>query len=331
MNIDLEKQKQYVFGAAGIEKDSDGNIVFHRMTKDLYEFYAYSEPAIIRAKCTSGIRISFKSNTDSLTLELIYGVRARDFFAIDVIVDSEQTYTVGPEEFQEIYSVNIDNLGNADKTIEIYLPHCSEVKLRKIAISDQATITAVQHLPVWLAIGDSITQGMSTTTPSQTYVAATARQLGYSLHNIALGGAVVQGELGKLANEIEWDMATIAFGTNDFNKCRSLDDVYNNTVQLLQDLMRNKNKKVAFITTIPWAERTTPNDSGLTLKQYRDSLRTAAKQFSNIIIIEGSDLIADDASFFVDNVHPNNAGMKEYSNNLVKHLQHRFFKDHTVI
>lgn len=321
MNIDLTAQPALLTGAVRTWKDADGFTNISRMTDELADFYSYSEGAIFRANCNAGIKIGFKSTTEMIKLDLAFLNPVRDLFKLDIIIDNTTTHAIGPETLESEFTALIDNLGTAEKTIEIYLTHCCEVKVKSLELTDGASL---QPLPVndvkWLAIGDSITQGMTATTPSQTYAVQTARALKADLHNIAVGGAVIKKELGELVSGFDRTMTTIAFGTNDFNQSRSLEDLYDHTLELLKALSQQNKGKIYLITTIPWAGRTEPNENGIHLPDYRKTLADAAAECPGVIIIDGSKLIDDNTALFADNVHPNNDGMTMYAENLLKQL-----------
>jgi lysophospholipase L1-like esterase len=312
--------KQYSKGTSRVETDNNGDFCLKRMTSELETFYSYSEQALARANSMAGVRLYFNSDAKQLKLKIKYGTPVRNFFKIYCYID-DQLQTDGPDEFQAEAEICFTAPGNKTQRFELHLPHCCEVTISELELVDATTVTpAPEQAKTWLLIGDSITQGMTATGTIHTFSTLTARKLDLNQHNIAVGGAVLSSKLGKLVRDIDCDIITIAFGTNDFNSSRNLQEFQRETVELLEELIKRNNCKIALITTIPLPERTTPNNLGLPIEVYRNTLRQAAAEFSEVTLIEGPELIPEDATMFVDNIHPNNQGMQVYATNLSKEL-----------
>ena len=79
-------------------------------------------------------------------------------------------------------------------------------------------------------------------------------------------------------------------------------------------------KPIFLITPIPWLDAKGLNPVGLTLTDYRRALETAAARFPLVHVVRGETLVPEDAQFFVDNLHPNDRGMRLYAQNLLKEL-----------
>lgn len=320
MKFTLADFQQYSRGTARVEADDNEDFCLKRMTAELETFYSYSEAALARANSLAGVRICFKSDTKQLKLKIKYGTPVRDFFKLYCYID-DKLHTDGPDDFQPEAEICFTASGNKVQQFELHLPHCCEIKISELELVDATIISpAPEQSKKWLLIGDSITQGMTATGSIHTFSTLTARNLNLNQHNIAVGGAVLAGEIGKLVKTIDCDLITIAFGTNDFNSSRNLQEFQSETVELLAELTKRDNCKIALITTIPWPERSTPNNLNLHIEVYRDALRQAAAEFPSVSLIEGPALIPKEATMFVDNIHPNNQGMQIYATNLSKEL-----------
>ena len=297
MNVDFFHQASFVTGAARILPTGGNAVRLSRMTAALDEFYSYSEAARIRAFCPAGARVAFSSTTPRVRLRVRYGCECRQLYKVDFLVDG-QVISLGPDVRKEEATITLEGLHAKEKNIEIYLPHCCEASIETLEIADGATLQPIPRKPrTWLAIGDSITQGMTALTPSRTFAAVAARSLGMELHNIGVGGATIQGELGRLALELPWDIATVAFGVNDFNQDRPLDEVETQTRLLLENLAP-RGCPVFLITPIHWAQRIEPNKIGLSLTDYRNALAAVGRSFSDVKVVHGEELVPDDTRFF---------------------------------
>jgi lysophospholipase L1-like esterase len=131
----------------------------------------------------------------------------------------------------------------------------------------------------------------------------------------------MDGRVGELALDIEWNTAFIALGVNDFNQNRKLPDFAAATQQMLNYLNMRKDALIYLITPVPWAGRREPNSIGLQLEEYRRMLKTVAAGFKNVCLINGTELVPDDSSYFVDNIHPDDNGMNIYAKNLLQKIK----------
>jgi lysophospholipase L1-like esterase len=320
MEIDLLENGEFVFGVASYEY-SDGAYRFFRMTEALSDFFSDNENSIIRASNTSGVRISFVTDSEYLAMEVLYGRFSRPIFTIDIIVDGEHKLTFGPAEHVDEFNFSTELPGNGEKTVEIFLPTMAECAVKGIMLEDGATLSEVPEKAVpLLFIGDSITQGMTVSTPSLTYPAQVATVLGADFHNLAVGGATMQKELAPLVMDLDWQKVFIAFGVNDFSQGRQLVEFEAECRGMLEVLSSRENAEITLLTPIPWALRTNANDIGLSLEEYREVLRKVAKEFPKVKVIEGTKLVPDDSQYYVDNIHPNDLGAAVYADNLLAEL-----------
>ncbi len=319
MEIDLINDGDFVFGAAFYEY-SNGAYRFFRMTEALSEFFHDSEAAIIRAANTSGVRIGFTTDSELLAMEVLFERFARPIFTIDVVIDGEHKMTFGPEDHIEEFSFSTE-LPAGDKKVEIYLPCMVECAVKGIALEPGSSLNELEEQDVpLLFIGDSITQGMTVSTPSLTYPAQVATVLKSDFHNIAVGGATMQKELAPLAMELEWQKVFVAYGVNDFSQSRSLKEFEDEARGMLEVLSSREDAEIFLLTPIPWALRTNANDINLKLEDYREILRNTAKDFPKVKVIEGAELVPDDPAYYVDNIHPNDLGAATFADNLLAEL-----------
>lgn len=320
MEIDLINNGDFVFGVASYEY-SDGAYHFFRMTEDLNDFFSDNESSIIRASNTSGVRIGFVTDSEYLAMEVLYGRFSRPIFTIDIVVDGEHKMTFGPDEHTDEFSFSTELPGNGEKTVEIFLPNMVECAVKGIILDAGATLNALAEkaVPI-LFIGDSITQGMTVTTPSLTYPAQVAAVMKSDFHNIAVGGATMQKELAPLLMDIDWQKVFIALGTNDFSQSRPLNEFEEECRWMLEVLSSREDVEIFLLTPIPWALRTNDNEIGLHLEDYREVLRRTAENFPKVKVIEGAKLVPDESIYYVDNIHPNDLGAAAYADNLLAEI-----------
>ncbi|QSH41675.1 GDSL-type esterase/lipase family protein [Lentisphaerota bacterium ZTH] len=321
MNIDLLNNDSLIFGAASVEY-SDEMYRFYRMTEELQEFYNANDKHRVRAYCPSGVRIGFLSDTSTLAMEIGFGDYSRSIFSIDVIIDGSEKFTFSPPERTDSFTFNMEIASGGERRIEIYLPVMAICWVKGINIEDGATLAPLpEYNKRVMFVGDSITQGMVVSSPSMTFPAQLSQSLGFDFHNCGVGGAVMKGVVGRMVQEFEWNSVVVAYGINDFYQERQLCVFEEDTRLMLANLCKRKGTGCFVITPIPWATRKSPNESGFYLEDYRQVIRKVAAEFPHFKVIEGPELVPDDPTYFVDDLHPNDKGMSLFAENLKKKLE----------
>ena len=113
------------------------------------------------------------------------------------------------------------------------MPHLVVVKI-KTPIANEPLIPIKENKKFWLAIGDSITQGMVAKRPSFTYPVNVARVMGYELLNWGVGGDSFNAKLLDFVGR-EPDLITIALGCNDWDHF-SLNEIQKNATDYVEKL-----------------------------------------------------------------------------------------------
>ncbi len=322
MKISLEDLKEFAVGCFDSTLENGG---WHalRLPAPLADYYRQAEGSRIRLECPSSVRLRFVTNATQVSLGMKFGDAARPLFQGEVLVNGEKTTSFGPQDAQENWhGVIFEQDQPLLRTLDIWLPHLCRTDITALEVNDGATIEAAPSLPLrWLAYGDSITQGMTATLPTRTHIGRLALALEAEVFNLGIGGAKLDEVLGQNVPEGEFDLISIAYGTNDFNQNIALETYMGNARLLLTNLRQKTTAPIVLLTTLTWAGRTEANAAGLFLDDYRTALTTLATDFDGVHVVDGTSLIPDSTEYFVDNVHPNNAGFELYANNLLTHLQ----------
>lgn len=323
MQLDLSANG-YLFHGISQAVNTEKGLWLLRHDEELLKFYSYNEHIRIRTLSSAGVRISMKTNSPFIRFRFKLGCWCRPFYKFTLMTDNSARTVFGPDEYQE--DVEFTAQLPADSKMHsamLYLPNMCETFCKSIELADGAFFEPVpESANRILFIGDSITQGMTAPEPDKSYANMYADAMKCDALNIAVGGAMMAGELGKLALNLKWKTAFIAFGVNDFNHAVPIDDFMKNTRTLLSDISQKRGVSLNIITPIPWAARTEPNAIGLHLADYREAIRKTASEFSNVRLIDGCRLVADDPALFVDNIHPNTKGMETYACNLILTCSH---------
>lgn len=274
-------------------------------------------------QCTSGVRVRFVSDTRRISIALRYGVEARTIYRGELIVDGNAQGGFGPTERKEEWSGFIYEQANAARhTFDLWLPHMCQADVLSMEVDDGSVVEPAPKLPLrWLAYGDSITQGMTATLPTRTYVGRCALALNAEVNNLGIGGAILDPRLADGVPDGQYDLITIAYGTNDFSKGVTGEQLRERTRRLVTAL-RSKHPRAAIVllTTLTWVRENKPNANGATLDQFRRSIFGLETEFAGVHLVHGDTMIPEEDRWFVDKVHPNDEGFALYARNLLPHL-----------
>ena len=280
-----------------------------RMTDKLVELFSTADKYLWRALCPSGVRLDFITDSTEMEYTLTFGKPVRQVFTSDIFIDGELTTVDGA-------GPHIITLRPGEKHIVIHLPHLVVLENVELKISDDANIKAA---PVpekrLLLCGDSICQGMVTTTPSKALLPLVAAALGMDFVNTSVGGARMSAEHLKYTMEISGDILVLALGVNDALGKVSYDDFRAKTEAAFAAMAEFPGGKLA-ILPIPNVAASTPD-----LAVYREIIRFVATSYPQIKLLDGYEFFPAKAELYFDNTHPNDEGSKIYAKALINAVE----------
>lgn len=300
----------------------DGKAVqFRRLTEALVTPCRSIEARMIRAECTAGVRLRFRSDTRNLHIGLRYGRMSRPYYSGVVLVDGGRIaqFGTGEREAPAWEGTIAPPQRAAGSLVELWLPHQVRTDLSLLAIDDHSDFhPAPPQARRWLAMGDSITQGMTTALPDEAWVSRVALALGLDFRNYGIGGATLDAALATADLGYSFDIATVAYGTNDFNLSVPPAEFSARAVALLARLSKDEPKARIIALSPSHLLGRERNEGGWRLEDYRQALAAAVKEFPACTHLDGADLMPPDPALFVDGVHPNAAGMEVCASNVTR-------------
>ena len=272
-----------------------------RMSKELLDFYSYSNVAYLRAECPSAVTMQFKTDTAKLKIAMTFGQFARNIYTTDIFVNNHLTTLdgEGPHELE---------LGRGEKTVVIHFPHLLTLTALEVAVDNDCVVLPIaEKLPKLVLCGDSIMQGMTCSTPSRALGVITARNLGMELHNLSVGGAVMQPIPAAGAVKLNGAVTIVEFGANDTAQ-NIAPELFRERTRKVLEILKNSSGKAFIVTPIPttaeWESRR---------ELYSNIIREEQQHCPGVILIEGNDIFPKDDKLFIDGVHPNDQGMEIYA------------------
>lgn len=314
MRIDLSDMRLYR-GASQCTQEQDGALLVSRMSEELKDLYNYSEAANIRACCATGVRLLFETDASWLKLRWRKMRCAREIFSFDVET-AGQVRSIQPEICSDECILQVELLGADMRRTSIYLPHLCELRLLSLELSDNANFRLLEEKRRRLLLtGDSILQGMTTSSPIKAYGTAVARALNLDYLNIAVGGAVMNAAVAEAAAKLPWDIALLAFGVNDCSQGVGLETEAKQTEASLKALT-TAGRKVILFTPLPW-----PGRGDKDLDSYIACQKKVAAGFPDVLVLDGYDAVNIDQKNFIDSCHPNDLGNQKIAEFLIRNIR----------
>ncbi len=164
---------------------------------------------------------------------------------------------------------------------------------------------------------DSITQGMDARGPASIYTTQLARMLNAELLNVGVGGHIY--DLDALDDELPFtpDLVTIAYGTNDWSRGLSQDQIARTVEDYLQRLTSTIARSArVFVLTPLWRHNGHETKAGGTLVEFSQAIANAAAGIEGVSVVDGTSLVPHRADLFADGTHPTDEGFLHYAINL---------------
>ena len=298
---------------------TDTGLRFHRLTeRQVDHFEETNESWGIRANCSAGVQLSIV--TDSRTLELTGRILpgARQYAGVDVEVDGRVIGSHRLDAGNETRTISLAEFAmRHEREITVTFPQSAIPDLDTIEVEDDASVAPPKPKGRrYLAIGDSITQGMNARGSASAYPIQLAKLLNAELLNLGVGGHIF--DVDSLDEELpfEPDIVTVAYGTNDWTREITREDIAETVDAYLRRLSKMVPGADVFVLTPIWREIGNEVRAGGTLVEFSSAIARTAAVFGNVTIIDGTTLVPNRSDLLPDGTHPNDEGFLHYAINL---------------
>lgn len=259
---------------------------FAKTSTELVEFCRFSDACLVstesyfkvaNAKTTTGVVIRFTTTSAKVTarFRVLPGENRGSRFGIrqNGRLITEKSFS--KTESNPALEILSEAPGTA-VTYEILMPIFSNCGLTGLDVSDSTLIAnPVRTRPVYAAIGDSITHGTGQTATAETYPWLLSNRMGWTLNNLAVGGARVSPSVGNDLKGRKIDVITIMLGFNDWNIVNDPAVYRANYSALLEHIrMHQADATIFCITPLPSSRTKSPGANVVTsLEPYREVVR----------------------------------------------------------
>jgi lysophospholipase L1-like esterase len=324
--LNIDQIRSITTGAYSIKQHGE-YICFSRFPDSVKEALKLKDTWAIRSESTSGVKITFFTNSEKLFLTGTSLPESPQFESFVLLCNDALLLELPGNKEMGDFSQVIRLPGKGMKLIEIYFPAYAKGMLGKIAVDKHASIMEYDYSGKVLSFGNSITQQGG---KYQGYLDIFAGSLNYALHNAGVGGHVFHAESIPFRYVSDPNFIIVAYGTNDWSSARPFTQIelfFEQLVSLYPDIQIVVLEPLhRFEPYDPYKNELKMNIEGKSLMQYRNEIRQIAGRYSNTMVISYNMLLEDDPELFSDGVHPNPVGHILLGENLS-----RILKDEIII
>ena len=279
----------------------------------------------IRAEATSGVRLKFSSSTTKLIIEGKVFDNSPQTESFIILCNDTILAELPPKGIAGDFGQMMNIHGKREKNFEICFPAYARGIICKILIEQNSSFTPLKRKVVYFAMGNSITQQGGR---YMGYADIVARRLNLDLHEAGIGGHIFDVESVPFAYIEKLLLITLAYGTNDWSGGKPIDNAHlfldritslypSTPIFLLEPIHR-------YSPVAEDGKKLADNNEGISLMDYRKGLRSIAKNYPTVKVINYKKLMPDDHSLFNDKIHPTEKGQRVLGNNLLRVLKKHY-------
>ena len=304
-------------------EERGGEAVFHRFTEEQEAFYKRNKPNFYEKTFgTASMVIDF--TTDSHEVSFEYTAKkasGRLWFYFDIYENDRLVQHVGKDGAPTAYGKVTATLSEGEKRVRIYLPALFAARISKFTIDDGASFLPSEKGRCAIIYGDSITQGYDAKFPSLSYANIIADTFGLNAINQAIGGEIFTLGILLGAPELQPEVITVAYGTNDwvFSAREDTLECAEKFFKMLESLYPCA--KIVYISPIWRADTESRGAKGGDFFKLVEKLEEVAKK-CGASVISGLDFFPRDTGMFSDgSLHPNDLGFSLYAKGVIERLK----------
>ena len=323
-SISFDEIKKCTLGAERVWEENH-LLSFCRFTQAEQETYRENPDFYRKTFSNSNMVISFFTDAGNLLLEYeAKSASSRNFSFLDVKVDGILISHTGSEDLREENDLILSlPLPGKECKVEIFLPPLAGIRIKKMELSRATLFRAAPRKKRIVSYGDSITQGYDALFPSCSYTAILAENLQAELVNKAIGGDIFNPALAAAGKCLQKpDLITTAYGTNDWSKSPSREELLNNCEGFFSGI-RKCYTDTPIVAILPiWRKDNDRMPPSGNFFEVRNEIRKIVEKFADIYTIDGLALTPHLPDFFSDKyLHPNDSGFMLMGHNLISEIR----------
>ena len=318
---DFELLKKLIHGATVTE--NDGMYQFSRFTEEQRSTYSGSRDFLQKSGSTSSVRMEFETDAASVSLDVAAAPgSSRNFYYFDIMVNGVLVQYSGAESCldQPEFHLAIQLDGKKNRVC-IYFPNLVKISLKQAVFEGASVIEPIQKKLRIVSFGDSITQGYDAYHPSLAYPNQLADALDADLWNKGIGGEIFNPVLASHCEPQQPDLITVAYGTNDWVRCTSKEQLIYNAEHFFENIAKNYPDVPVLVILPIWRNDFNQTTGVGSFEEAREIVRNISSKYPNNKIVDGIKLVPHlNECYRADGLHPNDFGFQFMGKNLLKDL-----------
>lgn len=296
--------KEFICNCIDIRQE-DGWYLPVRYTDSQITSFGRREPLLNMTYSGAGYALAFYTDATKISFEYKITKQVRDHANVDVFVDGIQKSST--DLMQQDGTFQLEIPGSGQRLVELYLPHLVRLWIRNL--TGDGTLQPVKPKEkFWLFLGDSITHGLGTKYPSLAYPVQLSRYFGCDYMNMGVcGNTFCAGDLDDSTRQP--DIITVALGTNDWKLSKSAQEYRENVKNYLERLTALYSCQNVFAILPFWRHDWESTYNDMKFADLYAILQEEYGKYPFIKQLDGTRLIPNHENFYVDGVHPNDAGL----------------------
>lgn len=219
-----------------------------------------------------------------------------------------------------------DVLPDGEKTIELWLPQYGTLRLNALELSDGATLRPAEPVggPRLVTYGSSITQCRAAASPTQTWPAIVARQLGLDLTCLGFGGQChLDSMVARVIRDLPADVIIACVGINIYGGGTLNKRSFLPAILGFMATVRDGHPGIPILVISPIhspSREAIAGPGGMTLAEMRAEVAHAVELLrdhgdDDTHLLDGNDVLGPDKTdMLFDGVHPDNEGYRMMAN-----------------
>lgn len=292
--------------------ESDGAYLPLRFSDERLEDYQ-NYPTIPYSRCSTGVTMEF--TTDASVISFDYEVCDRIWDAtFDIYENGQYMQTQSCSGFGRLeYTLR----SSGETEITIYFPIAANAYISNLQIGNFTTVVSDNRTRL-LVLGDSISQGLFGTNPSDGYVSLLARSMDLEYLNLSVGGEMFRKDALDEGIGFDPDYILVVLGTNDLY-CSRFYNVICENVDAYLDRLKEIYPDVPVAVVTPTWQKELDYAGFEEQKQAHTALTEKLMEAAaerGFACIDGRELFPHETQYLYDSVHPNTEGFKNMASNL---------------
>lgn len=298
------------------------------------ELLFLNEKAQQTAFNTCGVELRFKMKSDIVKIKLNrYNLKeniSQSGIVSVYLGDYQCSYEVSPQIISKNSTITLpkkyfyDNLlknygkGFSSDLIRVILPYDWQHSF--LGIEGDIELPSTKDYPekLLLAYGSSITHGGNATQTTDSYVFKLAKKLYYDYLNWGFAGSCYLDEvMAKKIRDASWDTLILELGVNVLDWP---DEYFQNKVKTFLEIV-SQTKNTGKIYCLGLFRKVSDLSDTPKNNVFRKIVKEESEKYSQMIYLNGYDLLSDWQGLSLDGLHPSDFGMELIAENIYKEIQ----------